>query len=322
MGIFLLKDINKFLNLCVKQQEKRTMVQAIYLDWAKPAKSHQPQVVIKRWRAENEWEAGNKWFKLKYNLLHLQEKGYQGWISMGGPWSNHLSAMAYAGKKLQVPSIGLIRGEWRIQSPTLAMMDMEQNGMQLQGLDLAMYELRETEDFKVWIRDQYPGYYFIPEGGSNYWGLMGAMEMLDDFDKSSFDHIWIAGGTGTTAAGLLLAAGNHQQVHVAFALKASILELREMVRSKLRWVITEESELNEIMERLSVYSDERWGGYGKGHQELFEYLHAEDKEGYQWDRVYNGKLAWMIDKGPLSLEKRNLIIHTGGLQGNRSLISA
>jgi 1-aminocyclopropane-1-carboxylate deaminase len=298
------------------------MVQAMYQEWSKPAKSHNASVVIKRWHADNEWEAGNKWFKLKYNLLQLQEKGYTGWMSIGGPWSNHLSAMAYAGRKLQIPSIGLLRGEWRIQSPTLAMMEMEKNGMQLHGLPVTMYEVRESEDFKVWIRDQYPGYYFIPEGGSNYWGLMGAMEMLDEFDKSAFDHIWVAGGTGTTAAGLLLAASLHQQVHVAFALKAPETELKEMVRSKLRWVISEESELNELMERLTVYSDDRWGGYGKGQQELFDYINSAERDGFQWDRVYNGKLAWMMDSGSITLDKRNLIIHTGGLQGNRSFTSA
>ena len=322
MGIFLLKDISKFLNLCVKQQEKRAMVQPEYKEWKKDAKSHLLDVIVKRWRAANEWESGNKWFKLKYNVLHMEDSGYKGWVSIGGPWSNHLVAMSYAGQQLLIPGVGLIRGEWRMQSPTAAMIEMERNGMELQGLDVSLYEWRDSEDFKVWIRDQFPGYYFIPEGGSNYWGLMGAMEMIDEYDRNSFDHIWVAGGTGTTGAGILLASNPQQKVHVVFALKAPEYELREMVRSKLKWVISQDDLINDFMDRLQVYSEDRWGGYGKGGQELFDFIDRSAQAGLEWDRVYTGKMAWMIDQQWVNLEHRNLIIHTGGLQGNRSITSS
>ena len=300
------------------------MVQPQYVDISKHVKSHISAIHLKRWVADNEWEGGNKWFKLKYNLLQAEEKGYRKVVTIGGPWSNHLCALAYAGGIKGIETIGLIRGAWRLNSPTVAMEDMVNNGMQLQGLDTQLYDLRESEDFKVWIRDQYPDAYYIPEGGANYMGLMGAMEMISKEDQDGYDHIWVAGGTGTTAAGILLNAKPNQQIHVVFSLKAPLDSLRELIRNQLRWMLSDADDINEMMGRLTVYGDEIWGGYGKADLRLFEMIANCQKEGLHWDRVYTGKLWWFLLQQDFS-EWRNqkiLIIHTGGLQGNRSIISS
>ena len=42
---------------------------------------------------------GNKWHKLKYNLDYAKEKGFETIISFGGAYSNHIAALAAAGKK-------------------------------------------------------------------------------------------------------------------------------------------------------------------------------------------------------------------------------
>ena len=296
------------------------MVHPEYLDFSESVKSHHLWHV-KRWIANNEWEGGNKWFKLKYNWLQAQEKGFSSIVSIGGAWSNHLSALAYAGDHLGLNTIGLIRGAWRSAHPTPSMLEMEGNGMKLIGLDTAIYEMRDTEDFKVWLRDQYPHSYYIPEGGANYWGLMGAMEMLDERDQQDYDAIWLAGGTGTTAAGVLLSAAAHQKVHVVFALKASEDELREMVAAKLKWLIQDNESLEDLMSRLIVYGDDQWGGYGRGDQRLFDWINEWEDKGLPLDRVYTAKLWWCIVQNiQYSREAdRNLMIHTGGLQGNRSI---
>ena len=88
------------------------MVRPEYLDFSESVKSHHLWHV-KRWIANNEWEGGNKWFKLKYNWLQAQEKGFSSIVSIGGAWSNHLSALAYAGDHLGLHTIGLLRGAWR-----------------------------------------------------------------------------------------------------------------------------------------------------------------------------------------------------------------
>ena len=52
--------------------------------------------------------SGNKWRKLKYILDHALTLGSHTIISMGGAYSNHLHALAFAGKQLGLKTIGYI----------------------------------------------------------------------------------------------------------------------------------------------------------------------------------------------------------------------
>ena len=75
--------------------------------------------------------SGNKYRKLKYNLLEAQKLGHNSLLTFGGAFSNHIAATAYAGKEKGFKTIGVIRGEelkdnWH-DNPTLnfALMNME-----------------------------------------------------------------------------------------------------------------------------------------------------------------------------------------------------
>src|SRR5690606_41266831 len=57
------------------------------------------------------FRSGNKWRKLKYNILEALNRGASAIISFGGAYSNHLYALATFGKKAGIKTIGLIRGE-------------------------------------------------------------------------------------------------------------------------------------------------------------------------------------------------------------------
>ena len=64
---------------------------------------------------------GNKWFKLKENLAHFYSGKYNAILSFGGAFSNHIAALADAGHQLEIPVIGIIRGEESAaQNPTLS----------------------------------------------------------------------------------------------------------------------------------------------------------------------------------------------------------
>ena len=275
----------------------------------------------KRWISETEWKAGNKWFKLYYNLMDARQKGFSEVVTLGGPWSNHLLATSECCAAEGFVSYGILRGSWQLDHLNVAMEQMRANGMELRAVDTALYDLRGSEDFKVWLHDHYPEAYYIPEGGANYLGLMGCMEMLTTHDLDSFTEFAVAGGTGTTAAGLLLKTKSHQRVHVFFALKAGLAELREMVRSQLQWVIQERDIQEEYLKRLVVYADQQWGGYGQIKPELVEWMRQEQEAGRFWDRVYTAKMMYALthDTAIALQEKALLVIHTGGLQGNRSL---
>ncbi len=50
--------------------------------------------------------SGNKWFKLKEHLRIAAEKKCSGILTFGGPWSNHIVALAYAARAAGLPSHG------------------------------------------------------------------------------------------------------------------------------------------------------------------------------------------------------------------------
>ena len=52
--------------------------------------------------------SGNKWRKLKYILDHALRLDSDTIISMGGAYSNHLHALAFVGKQLNLNTIGFL----------------------------------------------------------------------------------------------------------------------------------------------------------------------------------------------------------------------
>lgn len=63
--------------------------------------------------------SGNKWRKLKYNLLEAKAQGVKTIVTFGGAFSNHIYATAMACKSLGLESLGIIRGEYDPRNPTL-----------------------------------------------------------------------------------------------------------------------------------------------------------------------------------------------------------
>lgn len=280
----------------------------------------EPQYTLRQAWDLPEWQSGNKRFKLMYNVQDAIQKGFDTIVTMGGAWSNHLLSTAQYAQQKGLKSIGLVRGYWHKEQPTPVMNECEEWGMLLECLDTALYDERGTEDFKVWLHDHYPNVYFIPEGGANYLGLMGCMEMMTSSEMETYSDVCVCAGTGTTTAGLLLASKS-QRIHAFFALKMSEAEMREMVRQKLFWVLQDAEVVSDTMERLRVYGDERWGGFGKIKPSLVDWIREEEGKGIFWDRVYSAKMAYALSQGELKeMQGQNvLVLHTGGLSGNRSL---
>ena len=55
--------------------------------------------------------SGNKWWKLKYNLLEAKKLGFNKVLTFGGAFSNHIAATAVCAKLEGMESIGVIRGD-------------------------------------------------------------------------------------------------------------------------------------------------------------------------------------------------------------------
>src|SRR5262245_15948616 len=121
--------------------------------------------------------SGNKWFKLKYHLDNFNAGNYKGILTFGGAWSNHIAATASACHLLNVNCVGIIRGEKPPQfSKTLS--EAMDNKMELKFIDRQSYQQKDSPGFIDQIKKEFPGYYFIPEGGAGHEGEKGAAEIM------------------------------------------------------------------------------------------------------------------------------------------------
>ncbi|MBO5392133.1 MAG: 1-aminocyclopropane-1-carboxylate deaminase, partial [Pseudomonas sp.] len=165
--------------------------------------------------------SGNKWFKLTDHLRRARAAGADGLISLGGAHSNHLHALAAAGKRFGFATVGLLRGHPQ-QTPTT--LDLERFGMQLHWLGFAGYRARHEPDFWQPWQALYPNLHQVPEGGGGLAGALGCMplvsrvrEQLATIGWQDYDAWWLAAGTGTTLAGLVLGEEGRRRVYGALA---------------------------------------------------------------------------------------------------------
>lgn len=251
--------------------------------------------------------SGNKWFKLKYNLLEAVKQHKQTILSLGGAYSNHLHALAYAGHLFGFKTVGIVRGE-PIDNPTLN--DCKQWGMQLHFLSRSNYQLRHELDFNQQLQQDFPEAFFIPEGANNRFGIDGCAEILTEKQYSDYNYISTSVGTGATMEGLLRNAPESMTILGFSALK------------KCDDVQTHLSSL--VEKNFKLFPDVYFGGFAKASSTLFAFQqNFQAQYQIELDRVYTAKMMYQlldqIEQGFFPNGSKILAIHTGGLQGNRSL---
>lgn len=264
------------------------------------------RISIKRLDLIHPQISGNKFFKLKYNLLAARQQGFEKVLTFGGAYSNHIAATAFASHKFGFQSLGMIRGEELAQrplNPTLA--TAQQFGMQLEFISRNAYRQKDQPDFLQHLQQQYPDFYLIPEGGTNALAVQGCREILTAED-AQFDLICCAVGTGGTLAGLIEASQQHQQLLGFSALKGDFLtqEVAQLT-TKRNWRI------------LDNYC---CGGYAKTTPELIQFIQTfEQRYNIPLEQAYTGKMLRgifdLIDQDKIGPDQKILLIHTGGLQG-------
>ena len=264
------------------------------------------EISIKRLDLVHPQISGNKFFKLKYNLLSAQQQGYKKLLTFGGAYSNHIAATAYAAQLFGFESLGIIRGEELASKPLNTTLNTAQQfGMQLQFVTREAYRQKQSPTYLAQLQQDYPDYYMIPEGGTNPLAIQGCTEILSDTDRQNFDLICCAVGTGGTIAGLIEASHSQQQVLGFSALKGDFLSRElEHLTEKRNWEITDQ------------YC---CGGYGKTTPELLQFIRTfEHQHQIPLEQIYTGKmllgLTDLIQQGTFPLDHRILVIHSGGLQ--------
>jgi 1-aminocyclopropane-1-carboxylate deaminase len=270
--------------------------------------------------------SGNKWFKLKYHIQEALHQNKKGILTFGGAWSNHLVATALACRQANLASIGIIRGEAPAElSATLQ--EVQEYGMQLQFISREAYSDEAT--ITPALQQQYPEYFVVPQGGQSHLGVLGAAEILQLAPIESYSHICCATGTGTMLAGLVHAALPHQQVIGICSLKMPDGEnntLNAFVKPYAAPAPLPASPRLEggALKKYTIFYDYHFGGYARKTGELISFMNSiYQKHELPTDFVYTGKLLF----GILHLVKNDhfqpgssiLMVHSGGLQGNRSL---
>jgi 1-aminocyclopropane-1-carboxylate deaminase len=262
---------------------------------------------IKREDQIHPFVSGNKFRKLKYNVLEFKSQGLKGILTFGGAFSNHIAAVAALGNELDFPTLGIIRGEELENqindNPTLKF--ASENGMTLKFVSREIYKLRNEIDYISTLKNKFPEYLILPEGGTNELAVKGCEEILTAKDNE-FDYIACCVGTGGTISGIINSALPHQKVLGFPALKEDFLQkdISKFAHQK-NW---------------ELIRDYHFGGYGKVTNELVRFInHFFEQTQIPLDPIYTGKMVFgildLIQKRFFKPNDKILLIHSGGLQG-------
>ena len=281
-------------------------LEPVHLDWLNGV-----ELAVLRLDRIDPLISGNKWFKLTEHLAQAQQTGASGIISLGGAHSNHLHALAAAGKRFGFATVGLLRGHPQ-DTPTV--LDLKTFGMQLHWLGYGGYRARHEAGFWLPWREQYPELHPVPEGGGGLAGALGcgvlveqARAQLSTLGWADYDAWWLAAGTGTTLAGLALAEAGAHPVYGALAVPHD-----HGVAQNIAAIAPGGYEL----------LDASRGGFAKVDSLLLDFIETTQKTcGLPLEPLYTAKallaLKQQIDAGRFLPGTRLIFLHTGGLQGRR-----
>ena len=266
--------------------------------------------------------SGNKWFKLAPHLRRAAEQGARGIISLGGAHSNHLHALAAAGQRFSFATVGLLRGDPQ-DTPTVA--DLQRFGMQLHWLGYGGYRQRHRAAFWTPWLARYADFLAVPEGGGGLPGALGCAGLpamvasqLPALGWDDYHGWWLAAGTGTTLAGLVMGEGGQRTVHGALA-----VPLDHGVPEQVRALLAEAGHDPGGYQLLEASR----GGFARQDAELLAFMaQSEAQTGLPLEPLYTAKallaLREAIGRGEVEAGRRLIFVHTGGLQGRRAAAAA
>ncbi len=262
---------------------------------------------------------GNKWFKLKRNLEFIQQQGIETVLSFGGAWSNHLMALAAAGRLLDFQTIGMVRGEI-VEPLNPVLRFVRAQGMELLPVSREQYRQKQSASFMLELKQRFGDFYCLPEGGSNRLGVEGCTEIAEYLNWSGEGGkqlVAMACGTGASLAGLIagLSSSGQKQAQV---LGMSVLKAPGYLAK----------EVNNWLLQLNLHQTANWqvvddfhcGGYAKVPPELAEFVDCFQTEiAVPIEPVYTGKLAFglwrMLVDRRIERGSEVIAIHTGGISG-------
>ncbi len=248
--------------------------------------------------------SGNKWRKLVGWRDEFYSGNYEGILTFGGAFSNHLIATAAYGFDSNIPIIGIVRGDEGFDNHYLEY--CKSVGMELHFVSRADYRDKLTCSSRILESRKY---LVIPEGGSGILGLRGFEKLVNNWQTEP-DFVVCASATGTTALGLssaILKRGWNTRVK-------AVLVLRNIEEQQGFW--SEYSSLSSLIDPVLGYD---FGGYAKTTSELIGFIQeVQPKAKFSIDPVYVAKGLYAMWDHPEWLEKKTIYLHTGGQWGKDS----
>ena len=264
------------------------------------------ELFIKREDLIHPYISGNKYRKLKYNLLEAKEQKHTTLLTFGGAYSNHILAVAAAGKEYNFKTIGVIRGNELNHTNLNVTLSMAKNfGMSFFFVDRETYRNKNSKDFLNFLKTKFNDFYLLPEGGTNNLAILGCEEILTKNDKEYFTHICCAVGTGGTISGIINSSFQNQTILGFSALKENFLlnDIRKFAKK----------------DNFKIINDYHFGGYAKINSELIEFMNwFYNTTKIPLDPIYTAKMVFgvinLIKNEYFNTNSKILLIHTGGLQ--------
>jgi len=263
---------------------------------------------IKRIDLVHKHISGNKWYKLKYNIIEAKSQLKDTLLTFGGAYSNHIAATSFAAQSNGFKSIGVIRGDEGFSlNPTIEF--AKSNGMYLHYVNRGDYRKKHTDVFINKLKEKFGDFYLIPEGGTNKKAIKGASEILDKNDVQDF--ICCPVGTGGTISGIIRSSSEKQTI-IGFPSVKGVESLEKTVRKYSN------------KRNFRFINNYTCGGYARLTGELVDsIINFNINHKVPLDAIYTGKMMMgvldLISKDYFPKGSAILVIHTGGLQGNQGM---
>jgi len=255
--------------------------------------------------------SGNKWYKLRYYIQEAVYKQATTIASFGGPYSNNLVALAFAAKEANLKSIGYVRSnEGEPITPTLQ--EALNYGMDLIFLGRSTFQEKKALLLSAQNKDETTAIYYVDEGGYGILGAQGAATIMSEV-TFNYDYIVCAVGTGTMIAGLINASKPGQKI-----IGITVLKNEGTIYEEIKSLLQDPNKPYTLLHTFHL------GGYAKTSPAQFEFMNQLwDFAQIPTDIVYTSKVlmavAQLVKENYFASNSKVLVIHSGGLQGNRSL---
>ena len=255
--------------------------------------------------------SGNKFYKLRYYIEIALEKEVSTVASFGGAFSNHIVALAFTAKEAGLKSIGYIRTN-EDEAITPSLKEAKAYGMELVYLGRTDFQSKKASILQ--LSEMNTDCYFIDEGGYGAIGAKGAATILTENDTAHYVYIVCAVGTGTMHAGIINAANPHQKI-----IGIPVLKNEGSIENEINALL-----LDKNSNSYTLLHQFHQGGYAKTNPTMIDFMNKLwDAEKIPTDIVYTSKLLFgveqLIKENFFDKDASVLVIHSGGLQGNRSL---